>query len=103
MGNYKLILVEAIANVKMVILLPFAIGNLVGLFFLSHFLTWLYNKFKNQTLAILTGFVLGSLAILWPWKKTIYETNALGELILSPKGEPTILSLERYFPESLNL
>ena len=103
MGNYQLILVDAIANVRMVILFPMFLGNIIGLFSLSHFLTWLYNKFKNQTLALLTGFVLGSLAILWPWKKTIYETGPLGEMVLSPKGDPIILRLERYFPENLNL
>ncbi len=34
-------------------------------------LSWLFSKFHDMTLCVLTGFVLGSLNKIWPWKKTI--------------------------------
>ncbi len=43
---------------------------------------------------MLTGFILGSLSILWPWKEAIYLTLANGHLLLKD-GEPKV---ERYMP-----
>ncbi len=74
MGNYKLIAIDAINNADINVLIPMAIGGIVGLVFFSHLLSWVYKKFRNQTIAILSGFILGSLGIIWPWKTTITET-----------------------------
>ena len=49
----------------------FAVGALVGLLSFSHVLKWLFNHYKNTTLAVLTGFIFGSLNKIWPWKKTL--------------------------------
>ncbi len=74
LGNYQLIMVDAVSELKLGILIPVAIGAGIGLLGFSHFLSWLLKKYQNQTISMLTGFVLGSLGILWPWKNTITET-----------------------------
>ncbi|QCE40264.1 DUF368 domain-containing protein [Psychroserpens sp. NJDZ02] len=49
----------------------FAAGAVVGLLSFSHVLKWLFKNYHNTTLAVLTGFILGSLNKVWPWKKTV--------------------------------
>ena len=72
MGNYLLVL-RAISSVKLGIIAPIAIGCVVGLIALSRLLSYLFSKFKDVTVAVLSGFVAGSLLIIWPWKTTITE------------------------------
>ncbi len=73
MGNYQLVAIDAINHLRFEILIPVAIGAIVGLIVFSHFLSWLFKKYKNQTLAVLTGFILGSLGIIYPWKNPIEQ------------------------------
>ncbi|MFT5876745.1 MAG: putative membrane protein, partial [Dokdonia sp.] len=47
----------------------FAIGGIVGLLSFSRILKWMFEKYENRTLALLTGFLIGSLNKVWPWKK----------------------------------
>ncbi|TXE09511.1 DUF368 domain-containing protein [Gelidibacter salicanalis] len=49
----------------------FAVGALIGLLSFSRILKWLFNNYKNTTLAVLTGFIFGSLNKIWPWKETL--------------------------------
>lgn len=51
------------------IVVVFALGCIVGLTTFSRVLSWTFKKFKYQTLAVLTGFMLGSLNKIWPWRK----------------------------------
>ena len=74
MGNYQLIMINAVSDLNLKILLPVAVGAGVGLIGFSHFLSWLLKKYHNATIAMLTGFIMGSLGILWPWKTEITET-----------------------------
>ena len=76
MGNFQL-LMEAVNQWRFEILIPFLAGAVVGLIAFSHFLAWLLKRFPNATIALLTGFIIGSLGILWPWKTEI--TKLLGE------------------------
>lgn len=48
----------------------FVAGAIFGLLSFSRVLRWLFNRYQDTTLAILTGFVLGSLNKIWPWKAT---------------------------------
>lgn len=77
LGNYQLVMINAVNNMAVDILLPVVLGAGVGLIAFSHFLSWLLKKYHNQTIALLTGFITGSLGILWPWKNTI--TQQFGE------------------------
>jgi len=74
MGNYHLVMVDAVNNVRFEILIPIIIGAVVGLIPFSHFLSWLLGKFHDLTVSLLTGFILGSLTTLWPWKTMVSET-----------------------------
>ncbi len=78
MGNYQLVMIEAVTDMRIDILIPVALGAIFGLIAFSHLLSWIFRKYKDQTISLLTGFILGSLAILWPWKVSY---NAAGEVI----------------------
>jgi len=75
MGNYALVL-GAIGRFDMAILLPMALGCGLGLLAFAHLLGWVYSKYHDQTVALMTGFIIGSLAIVWPWKNTLTEVVA---------------------------
>jgi putative membrane protein len=79
LGNYQLVMITAINDLRFDVLIPVVIGAGLGLIAFSHILSWLLKRFHNQTLASLTGFILGSLGILWPWKTPIEE--AFGDKI----------------------
>jgi len=78
LGAYKPVL-EAIHNRDFKIVAILAFGAIVGLLTFSKVLKWLFNNYKNYTLAILTGFILGSLNKIWPWKETLtWRINSHG-------------------------
>ncbi|WP_027420486.1 DUF368 domain-containing protein [Crocinitomix catalasitica] len=54
-----------------IIIAVFALGCLIGLITFAKGLNWLFKKALNLTIAILTGFLIGSLNKIWPWKETI--------------------------------
>ena len=57
----------------------FAVGAIIGLLSFSHALKWLFKHYHNITLAILTGFIFGSLNKIWPWKETLtWHTDSKG-------------------------
>ena len=100
MGNYELVAIEAINELRLDILFPVFIGIVGGLLIFSRFLSWVFKKFRNITLAVLTGFIAGSLAILWPWKVPVYKTDGM-EIVTKPDGTPVIQGYDRYIPEAL--
>lgn len=73
MGNYALVL-GAISSVELDVLVPLALGCAVGIILFSHVIAWVFKHFEDQTLALMTGFVLGSLVVIWPWKEAIVQT-----------------------------
>lgn len=89
MGNYQLVAIEAINNLRLDILLPVLIGAVVGLLGFSYLLSWIFKRFRDQTIALLTGFILGSLGIIWPWKEVVYLMDEAGNQILK-NGEPIV-------------
>ena len=102
MGNYKLVFIYAVNNFDLKILVPVVLGAGFGLLAFSHLLSWIFQKFKNETIALLTGFILGSLSILWPWKREVFLTDEAGNLLLKKNGDMIIQGYEKYFPESFN-
>jgi len=76
MGNYQLML-DAVTNMRFDILLPVVIGAVLGLIAFSHLLSWVFKKYKDPVISLLTGFILGSLAVLWPWKTSYNEVGAI--------------------------
>jgi len=73
MGNYALVL-GAISSLNMSVLLPLALGCGIGIIVFSHAIAWIFKHFENQTLSLMTGFVLGSLVVIWPWKDAVMQT-----------------------------
>ncbi|MEQ6118125.1 DUF368 domain-containing protein [Reichenbachiella sp. MALMAid0571] len=71
MGNYVLVL-QAINSADVSILAPVALGCISGVLAFSWLLSFLFKHYKDLTISLLTGFVAGSLAVIWPWKTTKY-------------------------------
>lgn len=77
MGNYELIVTEAIPALTKAstfmhgarILLPFILGAIVSIISFSHLLSWLMRDYRDSTLSVLAGFMLGSLPVVYPWKE----------------------------------
>jgi len=89
LGAYKPVL-DAIHDRNLGLLAILGSGAIVGLLSFSKVLKWLFTYFKNNTLAVLTGFILGSLNKIWPWKETLtWRVNSQGENV--PFNEQSIL------------
>lgn len=62
--------------------LAFGLGCLAGLALFSRLLSYTFKKFPHPTFALLTGFMLGSLNKLWPWRNALtFRTNSAGEQV----------------------
>ncbi|GAB4252382.1 MAG: DUF368 domain-containing protein [Vicingaceae bacterium] len=105
------------------ILFVFFAGCVIGLLGFSRVLNWLFKKSHDIVIAVLSGFLLGSLNKIWPWKETIaYRLNSKGEevpflqnnvlpnviennyliqaILLALLGALIILVLNKYSPEN---
>lgn len=77
LGSYKTIL-DAVHERNITLIAIVGAGAIFGLLSFAKVLKWMFNNHKNITLAVLTGFILGSLNKIWPWKR-ILETKIIGE------------------------
>ena len=73
MGNYACVL-RAVLTFDLAILLPFGLGAIIGLLLFARLLGWIFKHYHDQTIALLSGFIFGSLLTLWPWKTPILQT-----------------------------
>jgi len=73
MGMYK-VFIEALQTMNVVLLLSFVLGCIGGLLGFSHILSWLLARYQSIMYALLTGFLIGSLKVLWPWKEVLETT-----------------------------
>lgn len=79
MGLYEPIL-GAVKNLDLTIMGLFACGAVVGLAAFSRILSWLLHHYRSEMFAVLTGFMVGSLVKVWPWKETVLtRINSKGE------------------------
>ncbi|WP_341938504.1 DUF368 domain-containing protein [Marinimicrobium sp. C2-29] len=90
MGMYPVVL-QAVSDLNVLILMSFFSGCVLGLLLFSHLLSWLLHHFHSVTLAVLTGFLVGSLNIVWPWKHTL-------ETFINRHGEAVPLVQENLLP-----
>jgi putative membrane protein len=72
LGSYEII-INAIKSINISIMAVFAAGCVIGLLSFSRVLKWLLDKHRNITIAVLSGFLLGSLNKIWPWKTNVGE------------------------------
>ncbi len=78
LGAYKPVL-DALNSRDFKTIIIFILGAVIGLLSFSKILKWLFENYKNYTLAVLTGFIIGSLNKIWPWKETLtWRTNSHG-------------------------
>ncbi|NQY07218.1 MAG: DUF368 domain-containing protein [Flavobacteriaceae bacterium] len=124
LGNYVLLLVDSVNalydtiinifqgdfsftedpnRIRMLkVLVVFTIGSLTGMVTFSHLINFLLKKFKNKTLSIILGFVIGSLGVVWPWKETLYLLEREKYPVVDSNGNPIIESYRRFIPELTN-
>ena len=103
LGKYEFI-IESIKDVNILVIVVFGLGCVVGLLSFSRLVSWLLNKYHDITIAILAGFMIGSLNKIWPWKETLStRLNNKGEFVplvqkniwpteyMEKVGEPLVL------------
>lgn len=120
LGNYVLLLVDSVNSlydtvfdmfsgdfsfihnsyrVRMLkVLSVFTLGSMTGLVTFSHLLNYILKHYKQITLATIIGFIIGSLGVVWPWKKTIYKLNTDGTNKIDSTGNFIIENYERFIP-----
>ena len=67
MGKYAFVM-NAVTELNILVLSVFGVGCAIGIISFSHVLSWLLKKFYMLTIALLSGFMVGSLLKVWPWK-----------------------------------
>lgn len=80
------------------VLAVFTLGSATGLVTLSHLLGYVLKHFKHITTAVIVGFITGSLGVVWPWKRTIFQMDENGNALLDSNGKEIIVNYERYLP-----
>ena len=79
LGMYASVL-AAVKSLDLGFLLVLAVGAVCGLICFSRLLHWLLHRYHQATMALLTGFLCGSLAVVWPWKRVLeWVTDSHGE------------------------
>lgn len=116
MGNYELIVTQALPQIAklstfgqgMMILLPFIIGAIVATIFVSRLLSWLMKDYRNETLSVLSGFMIGSLPVVYPWKEVLpgmydyhfhlppMSAELISSIIMAIIGASLVLALSHY-------
>ncbi len=89
LGKYQFIL-NALNEGKISIIAVLLIGALTGIIAFSHLLSWLLKKYHHLTIAILAGFMIGSLKKIWPWKVTV-ESYTDSHGVMRPLLEDNVL------------
>lgn len=77
----------------------FTLGSVAGLVTFSHVLSYVLKHYNSITTASIIGFIIGSLGVVWPWKQTIFKTDAAGSFLLDSRGEKIISNYERFLPQ----
>jgi putative membrane protein len=75
MGMYQYIVTDNVKELlsnfntdSLLVVAVFGLGCLTGMLTFSRVLSWTFKNYEAPTLAVLTGFLLGSLNKVWPWK-----------------------------------
>ena len=103
LGKYKFIM-QAVADLNIPVMAIFVVGAAAGIIAFSHLLSWLLKHRHDLTVALLMGFMVGSLNKVWPWKEVVetyvdshgkvqplVETNVMPGTFETLRGEPALL------------
>ena len=121
LGNYVLLLVDSVnslydtfaelimgdfsfvnnaARIRLLkVLAAFTLGSVTGLVTFSHLLSYVLKKYRSITMASIIGFIIGSLGVVWPWKRTLFKTDTTDQFLYDSTGKKIVLNYERYLPE----
>ena len=89
LGMYKFIL-QSVSDLKLAVIAVFMGGAAIGIVAFSNILSWLLKKYYELTIAMLAGFMIGSLNKVWPWKEVV-ETFVDRHGEIKPLVEKNIL------------
>lgn len=90
LGKYTYIL-TAVSNLDVGTILLFVVGAAAGIISFSHLLSWLLKNYHTLTVALLTGFMVGSLNKVWPWKHTLetyIDTHGVEQVLIETNVSP---------------
>lgn len=83
LAKYQFI-IESLSTFNLPVILVFILGCIVGLATFSRIISWIFNHYHDLTVALLAGFMIGSLNKVWPWKEVVsYRINSSGEQVPS--------------------
>ena len=121
LGNYNLLLVDSVnilfysiinslklnfnffqidENIEMLkILSVFIIGCVFGIIGFSKLLGHLLRNFYNQTMALIVGFISGTIPVIWPWKKILFFLDEKGNPIINEIGRNEIKNYLYFLPD----
>jgi len=81
LGKYEF-MINALIEFNIPVILVFVLGCILGLLGFSRFLNWILTHYRFPTLALLAGFMIGSLNKVWPWKEVIsFRLNHAGDQV----------------------
>jgi putative membrane protein len=81
LGKYSY-MISALTQFRVSVILAFIAGCIVGILSFSRFLTFILKNYHSATVALLAGFMLGSLNKVWPWREVLeYITNSEGQQV----------------------
>lgn len=120
MGNYVLLLVDSVNMLSRTMLDVFSgnfdfldnperikylkivgvftAGSTFGLIFISHILGFVLKRWHQLVTAMILGFIIGSLGIVWPWKTEVFKIEN-GQLLKDVKGNNIIQNYQRFLPD----
>ena len=120
-GNYVLLLVDSVNAINLTvadilqldfsflnmpervhllkIFFVFLAGSLVGLVSWAYILGFVLKSYKNETFAVIIGFITGSLGVVWPWKDKILKVGKDGQPLYDINNNPIIEGYQRYWPD----
>ncbi|KOF03955.1 hypothetical protein AWW67_02265 [Roseivirga seohaensis] len=93
-GKYEFIL-SAVKEFRVVDIAIFGLGCIIGLLSFARLVSWLFKKYHNITIGVLSGFMIGSLNKVWPWKEAI-ETYIDRHGDLKPLVQVNVLPNQYY-------
>ena len=81
LGKYEFI-IRALIDINIPVIVVFVIGCIIGLISFSHLLTWVLDHYHDLAVALLAGFMIGSLNKVWPWKEVLsYRIDSSGQQV----------------------
>jgi len=84
---------NAVGHFNFAVIVPFAIGMIMGLALFSRVLSWLLNTWYQETLSTIIGLLVASLWVIWPFQERIYEII---------RGQDRLLESNPYLPQQIN-